>query len=508
MYTVTDFFCGAGGSAQGMHLVPGVEVKIAANHWGLAIDSHALNFPEVDHDCADISQIDFRRYPRTDLLWASPECTNHSLARGVRSDTDRQPDLFGEILPTEAAIRSRATMWDVPRYLEAMVLRGRPVLGVVVENVPDLERWVLYPAWRQAVDSLGYELTSVSLNSMHAEPRFGSPRAPQSRNRKYDLLTLKSLGRRPNLEKWLSPTATCPDHGRVQARQSFKNGRTSGSYRSQYVYLCPVPGCGLVLEPHALPAAAAIDWKKKGTRIGDRPRPLAEKTITRIRAGLTRYARPIAVPMEGREGKKPFPLDGEPMRTVTTRNETGIAYLPGEFMPFIAEMRGGGSQKKARGVDEPLATVCASGNHHGLVTGPYVPGSLLVPVGGTWNDEAAPVSDPMRTRTTRETDALLVPYYGNGTAAPTSEPMRTVTTVDRHGLVTAADGLIHGVAVEDCLLRMLEPTELGTAMAFHSTYRLLGTRRERVRQYGNAVTPPASEVLMSALIEAVSGEDL
>ncbi|MFE7547808.1 DNA cytosine methyltransferase [Streptomyces gardneri] len=33
--------------------------------------------------------------------------------------------------------------------------------------------------------------------------------------------------------------------------------------------------------------------------------------------------------------------------------------------PYIAELRGGGS--KHRPVSEPLATVCASGNHHGLV---------------------------------------------------------------------------------------------------------------------------------------------
>ena len=35
--TVTDLFCGAGGSAQGAHAVPGVELRIAANHWQLAL---------------------------------------------------------------------------------------------------------------------------------------------------------------------------------------------------------------------------------------------------------------------------------------------------------------------------------------------------------------------------------------------------------------------------------------------------------------------------------------
>ena len=41
--------------------------------------THAANFPDTEHDCADVSQVDPRRYPTTDVLWASPECTNHSL---------------------------------------------------------------------------------------------------------------------------------------------------------------------------------------------------------------------------------------------------------------------------------------------------------------------------------------------------------------------------------------------------------------------------------------------
>ncbi|GAA3371147.1 DNA cytosine methyltransferase [Streptomyces sannanensis] len=500
MLTVTDFFCGAGGSSQGMHCVPGVEVKIAANHWDLAISSHAENFPAVQHDCADISQIDFRRYPRTDLLWASPECTNHSIARGIRTDADRQPDLFGEILPDAAAVRSRATMWDVPRYLEAMILRGKPVLGGVTENVVDVRNWILFDAWAQAIRALGYEMRIVYLNSMHLRPRFGTAKAPQSRDRAYIVYWLASIGREPNWEKWLSPEAHCPDHGVIAAQQAFK-GAEWGRYRAQYLYVCPVTGCGKTVEPAVLPAAAAIDWNVLGTRVGDRSRPLAEKTLQRIQAGLDRYAgRPMAVPMEGREGKKPWALDEAPMRTITTRNETGIAYAP-EFLPFIAEMRGGGSEKKARGVDEPLATFTASGTHHALVTPP-----MLVPVGGTWNDTAQPVSEPMRTRTTRETDALLVPYYGKGQAKPVTDPMGTVTTVDRHALVTTEP--TPAIDINDCLLRMLNPDEIGRGMAFADDYTVLGNRREQVRQYGNAVTPPAAEVLVSALAEAIYGEDL
>jgi DNA (cytosine-5)-methyltransferase 1 len=144
--TITDLFCGAGGSSSGAIQVPGVTVRMAANHWKLAVETHNTNHPDADHDCADISQVDPRRYPTTDILWASPECTNHSQAKGKRR-TDRQPDLFGEVLPDEAAERSRSTMWDVCRFVEAMKLRGRPYRAFVVENVVDVRQWMFFDAW-------------------------------------------------------------------------------------------------------------------------------------------------------------------------------------------------------------------------------------------------------------------------------------------------------------------------------------------------------------------------
>ena len=146
--TLTDLFCGAGGSAQGAHVVPGIELRLAANHWKLAVESHAENFPHADHLVADISQVDPRRVPKTDLLWASPECTNHSQAKGVKRYS--QPDLFGETLPSEAVERSRATMWDVPRFAEQHAYSA-----IVVENVVDAAKWVMWDAWLMAMTSLG-----------------------------------------------------------------------------------------------------------------------------------------------------------------------------------------------------------------------------------------------------------------------------------------------------------------------------------------------------------------
>jgi site-specific DNA-cytosine methylase len=72
--TVTDLFCGAGGSSLGAETVVGVELVMAANHWQTAIDVHQVHFPNARHDTANISQADPRRYPLTQILLASPEC--------------------------------------------------------------------------------------------------------------------------------------------------------------------------------------------------------------------------------------------------------------------------------------------------------------------------------------------------------------------------------------------------------------------------------------------------
>jgi DNA (cytosine-5)-methyltransferase 1 len=58
------------------------------------------------------------------------------------------------------------------------------------------------------------------------------------------------------------------------------------------------------------------------------------------------------------------------------------------------------------------------------------------------------------------------------------------------------------------LFRMLEPHEIAAAMAFLPGYIVLGSKRERVRQLGNAVTPPVAEILISALVEAITNEPI
>ena len=259
--TVTDQFCGAGGSSQGARKLSrkmggGLEVKLAMNHWKLAVETHNTNFPEADHDCADIQAVDPRRYQSTDILITSPECTNHSLAKGVKRKYQQTNTLFGDLTIDPAAERSRATMWDVPRFAEYHKYNL-----IIVENVVEARQWVMWDAWLHAMHNLGYEHKCVYLNSMHALP------TPQSRDRMYVIFWRKG-NMAPDLN--FCPKAYCKSCGKeVESIQSWKNSKKKfGKYRQQYIYRCP--RCTNEVEPYYYSAFNVIDWSKPGERIGDR----------------------------------------------------------------------------------------------------------------------------------------------------------------------------------------------------------------------------------------------
>jgi len=543
--TVMDWFCGAGGSSQGIDAVPGVTVARAANHWQRAIETHAANFPGADHYQGDIRLAPVDTWPTCDIFWASPECPQWSSARGKRRDYDwKSVTLPGmEAERDEEAERSRALMDEVPLYLSGVQRRGGLVLAGVVENVVEVRAWKDWDRWLGDLHKLGYRTRTIAFNSMHAAGT-RSARAPQSRDRLYVAYWHQSLGRTPDWDKWLRPAAWCPScEQTVEAVQSFKRqGADMGRYRSQYVWRCPWTSCrGTAVEPETLPAAVAIDWALPGTRIGDREKPLATKTLARIEAGLEKFARPITleaagntferrpgvrtwpadaplttqtttatkalaippllVPVEGRDGKEAGSANN-PLRTQTARNETGLAW-----MPWMVELRGGSSD--SRSIFDPTASVTASGNHLGVAAADWP--AMVVRNNTTEGNSArmsTSVQEPMRTLTASGKQSLvtwehlLVPYYGNGNARAVSEPVGTLSTRDRYALVSG------DVDINDVLFRMLEPHEIGAAMAFGSDYIVLGSKRDRVRQYGNAVTPPVAELIMSALVEAITGAEL
>jgi site-specific DNA-cytosine methylase len=279
-FTIKDQFAGCGGSTSGAKKVDGARVILALNHWKLAIETHNTNHPETAHDCTDVSACDPRRYPSTNMLISSPECTNHSLAKGKRRGGLGQGDLFVPRAPNAAEERSRATMWDVPRFAEFHRYEY-----ISVENVPDAAMWEMWEAWLFAMRSLGYAYRVLSLNSMFFWP------CPQSRDRLYVVFWNKN-NPAPDLD--FRPLARCARCERdIHAVQSWKlNPRTKtphwvGRYRRQYVYACPA--CSLVVEPYFFCALNALDLSLPAERIGDRRRKLQPRTMDRIRFGLEKF---------------------------------------------------------------------------------------------------------------------------------------------------------------------------------------------------------------------------
>jgi DNA (cytosine-5)-methyltransferase 1 len=378
-------------------------------------------------------------------------------------------------------------------------------------------------------------------------------RAPQSRDRLYLAYWHRSLGRRPDFDKWLRPQAYCPSCDEtIMALQVFKKpGADMGRYQEQYVYQCSKQTCrGQEVFPRTLAALAAIDPTIPGLRIGDRAQHklpvLADNTLDRIREGIRRYWAPLMVPVEGRPGKTAAPASG-PLRTQTTRNETGFALPPflaptggtwrdgpsssqdpmptrttrecdGVAFPslpmFITPLRGGGDKENARPITDPLATVTASGNHHGLALPPLITRQNS----GHAESRTTPATEPIRTLTASGKQSvsfapqqLLVPYYGSSeSAVPASLPVGTLTTKDRYGIAAPdLDVIADGFDLDDVLFRMLEPHEIARAMAFEPSYKTsTKTKRINVRLFGNAVTAPVAELIMSALVECITGDEL
>jgi len=110
--------------------------------------------------------------------------------------------------------------------------------------------------------------------------------------------------------------------------------------------------------------------------------------------------------------------------------------------------------------------------------------------------------EPTGTITTQDHHALLESraffsyYYKTHQASGITEPLNTMTGLEKTSMVQFLESL----KVEDLYYRMLQPKEIGKTMAFPKEYVVLGNGRQQVKQYGNAVTPPAMEKLIKRCV--------
>lgn len=518
---VIDLFAGGGGASVGIEAGLGRPVDIAINHSPVALAVHEANHPRTRHLASDIWEVDPREATGgrpVDLLWASPDCTHFSIARGGKPNRSKK-------------IRSLA--WVVVRWAKAV----RPKV-ILLENVREFQTWGpldgdgrivphlkgrTFKCWVGNLRGLGYTVDWRILNAAD----YG---APTSRRR---LFLIARCDGKPI--EWPKRT-----HGPVEEKDLF-----SGA-----------------LLPYRT-AAECIDWSIPCPSIFTRKKPLAEKTLWRIANGIRRFVledpEPFIVQVNhGRDLARDQSM-GEPLSTVTASQRGHAVVAPslvpmnadnppmdpaaplgtvtcqrnrfGLAAPTLVPIQNFGWGDDSRRADEPSRTItagpkgggqalCAAflARHFGGVTGatltPPVPtvtgtdhhslvAANLVKMRGDCH--GAPMGEPVPTVTGQgfhvaEVRSFLVAYFGSERDGQgLREPVRTVTTKDRLGLVT-----VHGVEYQivDIGLRMLEPHELLRAQFgdFAAGYDLSAARTKtaKVRLIGNSVCPDVVRALVAA----------
>ena len=153
-----DLFHGAGGSSIGARIA-GAKIIAAIDNWYIAFSTYSSNFPGTKVINEDIRKVSPKRLREIvgdiDLILASPECTNHSCAKGAGVRCEN----------------SRMTAFQVIRFAKEFMPKW-----VVIENVIQMRSWDRHLELIDKLQKLGYCVSEEILNAQD----FG---VPQSRRR-------------------------------------------------------------------------------------------------------------------------------------------------------------------------------------------------------------------------------------------------------------------------------------------------------------------------------------
>ena len=402
-----DLFCGAGGTSTGVERArlngdKCAHVIACVNHDPNAIASHAANHPNALHFTEDIRTLDLlplvnhvinerNKYRSSKLvLWASLECTNFSKAKGGQ--------------PRDADSRTLAE--HLFRYIDAL----QPDY-IYIENVEEFMCWGdldengkpisrdegrLYMKWVQNVCKRGYEFDHRLLNAANYGAR-------TSRTRFFGIFAAHGL-------PIVFPEAT---HSKDAAPDLFGSG----------------------LKPWN-PVRDVLELDNEGESIFTREKPLVDRTLERIYAGLIKFvaggkdAFIVKYNSWSKGGRYVAPGIDEPCPTVAVQNRLGLAKVQ-----FLSKQFGGEPYDKNISIEEPAGAITCK-DHHALVGAQF----LTEYYGGNEHNHSLDV--PASTVTTRGRHALvglqfLDAHYGNGFSRSIDEPAPTMTCKDRFSLVTS-----------------------------------------------------------------------
>lgn len=514
-----DLFCGAGGETTGIELakINGkkcAKVIACVNHDPNAIASHAANHPNTLHYIEDIRTLNLgglealvsaikTHHPKSYiLLHASLECTNFSKAKGGQ--------------PRDADSRTLAE--HLFRYIEAI----NPDY-IQIENVEEFMCWGdldenghpvskdkgrCYMKWVNDIIKYGYHYDFRLLNAAD----FG---AYTSRKRFFGVFAKDGL----------DIIFPAPTHSKKVANNGLFN-----PYKKWK------------------PVRDVLDLNDEGESIFNRKKPLCEKTLERIYAGLVKFiaggkeAFIVKYNSMNKNSKYVAPSIDEPCPTVVTQNRLGIAKVQ-----FLSKQFSGDPAGKNVSIEEPSGTITCK-DHHAFVTAFY---------GNGFNRS---IEEPAPTQTTSDRFALVTTqfyqneYGAGGQLSSLDKPNPTVMPTPKQKLVSVKQYLMNpqfesaggsidnpcftliarmdkmppylittkegvGIAIfeddspmtirikefmaiygiTDIHMRMLKVNELKRIMGFPEDYVLVGSQAEQKKFIGNAVEVNMGRVMCEAL---------
>lgn len=279
-----DLFCGAGGVSLGIHKA-GQRVLACINHDKNAILSHSANHKDVLHFTEDIRTIPLHpivklvaevraKDPKAVFaLWASLECTNYSKAKGGQS---RDAD-------------SRTLALHLFRYMEAINFDY-----IYIENVEEFMAWgsLIAKTEKIKVDGETREVCPLRWNKGKLEPHW----IPESRTKGADYIA------------WIKQVCSYGFHHQHKILNCADFGDPTKRLRYFGIFakigkriVFPTPTYadpkkidkvsslfGGDLKPW-IPVKKCLDFSDMGKSIFDRKKPLVEKSLRRIYAGLIKY---------------------------------------------------------------------------------------------------------------------------------------------------------------------------------------------------------------------------
>ena len=452
---VIDLFCGAGGLSEGVEeaRLDGNrcgKVVCCVNHDKNAILSHDANIPDALHFIEDIRTLELspistiverirQLYPDAMImLHASLECTNFSKAKGGQ--------------PRDADSRTLAEHLfryiDVidPDYIQIENVEEFMSWGDMDENGKpiSMDKGRLYQKWVRNVKKYGYNFEHRILNAAD----FG---AYTTRKRFFGIFAKKSL-------PIVFPEPTHCKGGRQDMFSKLEKWK---------------------------PVKEVLDFSDEGTTIF-REKPLAEKTLERIYAGLIKFVA---------GGKDAFlsryntvrPQDtcksvDEPCGVLTTENRFAKVQVS-----FLSKQFSGHPESKNVSVEEPAGAITCK-DHHVFVSAYYGNGhnhsvDLPAPTVTTkdrmaliesrfmcsynFKDTGKDINQPCPTLLTKDRLSLVSPFFmnqysGGGQVSDINSPCPAVTTTPKQNLVTCQPWIMN-TAFSNVGSSIEEPSQTITA---------------------------------------------